>query len=97
MKAKLLYSLMIGFLFTACSVDPIDEEINFQKVQEIDFVTDDVGCAGPDNSKSISFSEAVAIESWDEVRKLYLSLLPSGVSRNGTFDPSIWNIINKFH
>jgi hypothetical protein len=96
MKAKLLYSLMIGFLFTACSVDPIDEEINFQKVQEIDFVTDDVGCAGPDNSKSISFSEAVAIESWDEVRKLYLSLLPSGVSRNGTFDPSIWNIINKF-
>ncbi|MBZ9729059.1 hypothetical protein LB467_05125 [Salegentibacter sp. JZCK2] len=97
MKAKLLYLLIIGFLFTACSVDPIDEEINFQKVQEIDFITDDVGCAGSDNSKSISYSEAVAIESWDEVRKLYLSLLSPGVPRDGTFDPSIWDIIDAFN
>lgn len=57
----------------------------------------DAGCdlsAGPDNSKIITYSEAAAIPSWDEVRKLYLSLLSQGVSRNGSFDPSIWDIIN---
>jgi hypothetical protein len=53
--------------------------------------------AGPDNSKNITFSEAGAIPSWDEVRKLYLSLLADGVSRDGTFDPSIWDIINNFN
>ena len=53
--------------------------------------------AGPDNSKTITYSEAAAIPSWDEVRKLYLSLLPQGVSRNGSFDPSIWDIINDFN
>ena len=53
--------------------------------------------AGPDNSKTISYSEADAIPSWDEVRKLYLSLLAPGVSRNGTFNPSIWDIINDFN
>jgi hypothetical protein len=51
----------------------------------------------PDNSKTISYSEAAAIPSWDEVRKLYLSLLPQGVARNGSFDPSIWDLINDFN
>ena len=50
-----------------------------------------------ESSKSISFSEAKAIPSWDEVRKLYLSLLPQGVSRSGSFDPSIWDLINDFN
>ena len=50
-----------------------------------------------ESSKSITYSEADAIPSWDEVRKLYLSLLPQGVSRNGTFDPSIWDIIKDFN
>jgi hypothetical protein len=50
-----------------------------------------------ESSKSITFSEAEAIPSWDEVRKLYLSLLPQGVSRNGSFDPSIWDLINNFN
>jgi hypothetical protein len=63
--------------------DPIEEP-----VCEID--------AGPDNSIILTYSQASAIESWDEVRKLYLSLLQAGVSRNGTFDPSIWNLINEF-
>ncbi|WP_029036040.1 hypothetical protein [Salinimicrobium xinjiangense] len=53
--------------------------------------------AGPDNSKTITYSEAAALPSWDEVRKLYLSLLEPGVSRNGSFDPSIWDIINDFN
>ena len=53
--------------------------------------------AGPDASKTLSYSEAAAIPSWDEVRKLYLSLLPQGVSRNGSFDPSIWDLINDFN
>ena len=53
--------------------------------------------AGPDASKTLSYSEAAAIPSWDEVRKLYLSLLPQGVSRDGDFDPSIWDLINDFN
>lgn len=53
--------------------------------------------AGPDNSIRLTLSEAAAVPSWDEVRKLYLSLLADGVSRSGTFDPSIWDIINDFN
>ena len=94
MKAKLFFLLILGFLVTSCSVDPIEEEINFQK---IDLITEEVGCAGPDNSKTITLSEAEAVPSWDEVRKLYLSLLAPGIARNGTFDPSIWNIIDAFN
>ncbi|OEY73933.1 hypothetical protein [Salegentibacter salarius] len=94
MKAKLFFLLIMGFLVTSCSVDPIEEEINFQK---IDLITEEVGCAGPDNSKTITLSEAEAVPSWDEVRKLYLSLLAPGIARNGTFDPSIWNIIDAFN
>ena len=52
--------------------------------------------AGPDNMITLTVSEAAAIPSWDEVRKLYLSLLASGVSRSGTFDPSIDAIIARF-
>lgn len=52
--------------------------------------------AGPDNSLTITESQAAVIPSWDEVRKLYLSLLAPGVPRNGTFDPSIWDMINQF-
>lgn len=53
--------------------------------------------AGPDASKTISYSEAAAIPSWDEVRKLYLSLLPQGISRGGSFDPSISALIDDFN
>jgi len=52
--------------------------------------------AGPDNSITMTESQAAAIESWDEVRKLYLRLLAQGVVKNGTFDPSIWDLINRF-
>lgn len=52
---------------------------------------------GGDQSKTITYSEAAAIPSWDEVRKLYLSLLPLGVSREGSFDPSIWDLIDAFN
>lgn len=53
--------------------------------------------AGADNSITISYSEAAALGSWDEVRNLYLSLLGPHVSRNGTFDPTIWGLINDFN
>ncbi|UJH91331.1 hypothetical protein LZ575_00560 [Antarcticibacterium sp. 1MA-6-2] len=52
--------------------------------------------AGADNSITLTESEALEIPSWDEVRKLYLSLLDEGVSRQGTFDPSIANINSQF-
>lgn len=53
--------------------------------------------AGSNNTKTITYSEAAALPSWDEVRKLYLRLLDDGVSNDGTFDPSIWDLINAFN
>jgi len=94
MKKILLLSLF-GLSFLACSVDPIESDLNENKSLEMNAVFEDA-CAGPDNSLTITFSEAAGIESWDEVRKLYLSLLAPGVLRNGTFDPSIWDLINRF-
>ncbi len=96
MKTKLLFSLLVGFFFIGCSVDSINEELSQDPINEVNSGIEDFGCAGPDNSVSINFSEAAAIESWDEVRKLYLSLLGPGIARNGTFDPSIWDIIDDF-
>lgn len=97
MKTKLLLALIIVYSIIGCSVDPIDENFEQRTVEEFNAEFDDFGCAGPDNLKQLTITEARSIESWDEVRKLYLSLLASGVSRNGTFDPSIWDLINAFN
>ncbi|MUP46837.1 hypothetical protein E0K83_13920 [Gramella sp. BOM4] len=96
MKTRLLSVFLIMFSFLSCSVDPIEEVIGQDQITALNSETTEIGCAGADQSRNISFSEAAAIESWDEVRKLYLSLLPAGIPRNGTFDPSIWNIIDEF-
>ena len=92
---KILLLPFFGLSFLACSVDPIESDLNENKTLEMKAVSEDA-CAGPDNSLTITFSQAAGIESWDEVRKLYLSLLAPGVLRNGTFDPSIWDLINRF-
>lgn len=96
---KILLLPIIGLLFFSCSVDPIESDLQESQIVEMNALSnsDEVGCAGADNSITISYSEAAAIESWDEVRKLYLSLLEEGVSRNGEFDPTIWNLIHKFN
>ncbi len=94
MKRIVLLSI-IAISLIACSVDPIRMELTDLKTLNAGLDLD--GCAGADASKTITFSEAIAIESWDEVQQLYLSLLNSNVSRNGTFDPNIWNIINDFN
>ncbi|MCP9199907.1 hypothetical protein MKO06_08320 [Gramella sp. GC03-9] len=96
MKSKLLPVFFIMFSLLSCSVDPIEEEIGEDQIISLNSETGDPGCAGADQIKNITFSEASAIESWDEVRKLYLSLLPAGTPRNGTFDPSIWDLIHDF-
>jgi len=92
---KTLLLLLFGLSFLACSVDPIESDFNENRTLELNAVFEDA-CAGPDNSLTLTFSQAAGIESWDEVRKLYLSLLAPGVLRNGTFDPSIWDLINRF-
>lgn len=52
---------------------------------------------GKDNSTVITESEAAALPSWDEVRKLYSNMLESGVPKNGgTFNPTIWELIYQF-
>src|SRR5690606_36007929 len=98
MKKLLLFPLL-SLLFASCSVDPIETEIQQSQFLEMNAVSEneDYGCAGPDNTLTITYSEAAAIESWDEVRKLYLSLLAEGVYRGGEFDPTIWNLIDKFN
>ncbi|CAM4344553.1 hypothetical protein [Gillisia limnaea] len=56
--------------------------------------------AGADKSREITFSAAQALSSWDEVRKVYVGMLDPGVPKGvkvGTFDPSIWDLINRFN
>jgi hypothetical protein len=99
MKTKLLSLFTLCVFFIGCSVDPIEEELNTSVVSELETVdvTADYGCAGPDNSKEITVAAAKAIGSWDEVRKLYISMLGASVPKNGTFDPTIWDIIKQFN
>ncbi|MBZ9729060.1 hypothetical protein LB467_05130 [Salegentibacter sp. JZCK2] len=54
--------------------------------------------AGTDQMREISISDAEALPSWDAVRKVYAGMLDAGVDRNnGTYEPSIWDIINDFN
>lgn len=56
--------------------------------------------AGPDSSISITESEVRRIGDigWDEIRKLFANQLAPGVdSSSGTYDPSIWDLINDFN
>ena len=54
--------------------------------------------AGPDNSATLTLSQANALPSWDEVRKKYAGLLAPGVdNKSGTYSPSIWDMINDFN
>ncbi|MCM4158761.1 hypothetical protein FHG64_03945 [Antarcticibacterium flavum] len=96
---KFLLLPIFGLFFISCSVDPIETEIQQSQLLEMNAVSDgeEPGCAGADGTMTITYSEAAAIESWDEVRKLYLSLLEEGVYRGGEFDPTIWDLINKFN
>ncbi len=55
--------------------------------------------AGADKSKEITLSKAKALSSWDETRKAYTSMLDQGVPEGqfiGSFEPSIWELINRF-
>ena len=96
---KILLLPILGFLSISCSVDPIESYLPESQLVEMNALSDsdEVGCAGADNSMTITYSEAAAIESWDEVRKLYLSMLAEGIYRGGEFDPSIWDLINRFN
>lgn len=56
--------------------------------------------AGNDSTGVLSLSEARSVPSWDEVRKVYTAMLDPGVPEGqfvGSFEPSIWDIINKFN
>ncbi len=56
-----------------------------------------INYAGTDQVREIYLSDAKAVPSWDEVRKLYSGMLDNGVSKNaGRYTPSIWQIINDF-
>ncbi|QYA26050.1 hypothetical protein G3I01_11155 [Gramella sp. MT6] len=99
MKAKLLLTYLLGLLLLGCSVDPIEDEIIEQKINTANSHTSDeeYSCAGPDNNITLTLSEAIAIPNINRVKNLYLSLLEPGVATNGTFDPSVWNIIRAFN
>lgn len=55
--------------------------------------------AGEDKSRTITLSEARAIESWDELRKLYANMMDEGVDNTQwyAYDPSINEIIDAFN
>lgn len=83
-----------GRSFSAWVGDHLQKEGNW-KYLEYKIVKCDC-YAGKDNSETLTESEAAALESWDEVRKKYLSLLDPGVNREGKFEPSIWDLIHSF-
>ena len=57
-----------------------------------------VNYAGTDQVKEITLSDAIALPSWDEVRKLYAGMLDSGVPKKaGTYNPSISDLIDDFN
>ncbi len=94
MKTKLLWGFSLFLI--SCSVDPIEEE--YSGVLEMNVAHDeDISCAGPDNATTITLSEALAFPGEPEIKRMYLSLLAPGVARDGTFDPSIWNLIDAFN
>lgn len=53
--------------------------------------------AGQDKVQTISVSDATALPSNDEVKKAFLRMLDRGTLRNGTFSPSIKQIIIDFN
>ncbi|GAA4321130.1 hypothetical protein GCM10023115_48600 [Pontixanthobacter gangjinensis] len=54
--------------------------------------------AGTDQVREIYLSDAQAVPSWDEVRKLYANMLDPGVPKKaGVYSPSIWDIIYDFN
>lgn len=60
--------------------------------------SDFLNYAGTDHVREITLSEATAIGSWDEVRKLFANMMDDGVDRtSGTYNPSIWDIIDDFN
>lgn len=77
-----------------------DQKVKFGNWSYFEYVLQDCAppCikAGPYNPVTMTESQAAAIPSWDEVRKLYLSLLAPGVPKDGSFNPSIWDMIYKF-
>lgn len=98
MNKKLLL-ILLSFCFISCSVDNDEIYENGVPFSENLSVSSDACAyldAGPDNSITILESEAAAIPSWDEVRKLYQRLLTPGVTKYGTFNPSIKEIISQF-
>ena len=99
---KKFYLLVVAVIMSSCSMDDdLKEYEQLYPVLEVSGSTTDSACedltAGPDNSRTITLAEAQVIESWDEVRKLFLSLLAEGVSRDGEFDPEIWDLIERFN
>ena len=53
--------------------------------------------AGNDNSDEITLAQAEAIPSDDELRKLYVNLLDEGVEPDGTYFPTISQIVDSFN
>lgn len=57
-----------------------------------------VNYAGTDQIREITLSEAIALPSWDEVRKTYANMLDPGVNKtSGVYRPSIWDLIYDFN
>ena len=95
---KLLLMMMASFTVFACSVDEdVALEEGALKKSNLTYSDDCTGLAGEDSSIKIEYSDAESLESWDAVRNLYVSLLDPEVNTNGTFEPTIWEIIDKFH
>jgi hypothetical protein len=93
MKKLLLLFLLIGV--TSCSVEDLDVENS--SINEVNAVMEAVGCAGPDNSKTVTpqFVDE-NLYTAARIKRFYLNLLAKDVSRTGTFNPTINEIASAY-
>ncbi len=95
---KKIYFLLIVSIFSSCSVED-DLYLESKNHQNLNAFIDEACSsfyAGTDNSKTITIEQADALASALDVKKLFLSLLEEGVSKEGIFSPSVNAIVMNY-
>ncbi|MCC8358738.1 hypothetical protein [Salinimicrobium sediminilitoris] len=93
MKKILLFALAIGLI--SCSKEELD--LNETEFNELNAIVETYGCAGPDDSKTVTpqfVNENLYTAA--RIKRFYLDLLANDVSRNGTFNPTISEIATAY-
>ena len=90
-----LLLLLFAVAFISCSVEEVENENAV--INRADLMAADYGCAGPDNSitKTPEFVDE-NLYTAARIKRFYLDLLADGVSREGTFNPTINELASMY-